>query len=59
METVNKLSIKRVLSTNEALCLSLRRNSTTLDKGVSDLAKMSGLNEQFIRLHIDQIRNWL
>lgn len=59
MSTDNKITIRRILSTNETLCRLLQRNSPDTDKGVLELSKLSGLPENFIRLNIDTIRNWI
>lgn len=59
METVNKIKIKHALNANEALCLSLRRNSPTLNEAVLELSELSGLSKEFLLLHIDTIRNWI
>lgn len=59
METNCKINIKKVLRENEVLGRFLQRGSPDLSYGISTLAKLSGLNEDFIRLHIDKIRNWI
>lgn len=59
METNMKISIRRILNVHETLSKSLQRNSPQLEQGISELSKLSGINEQFIRLHIEQIRNWI
>lgn len=59
MPVETRITIRRILNANEALCKLLQRNSLQIDKGVSELSKLSGISENFIKLHIDQIRNWI
>lgn len=59
MEIQNKLTIKKVLRDHEVIARFLQRGSPDLGFGISKLSELSGLNENFIRLNIDKIRNWI
>lgn len=59
MEIQNKLTIKKALRDNEVIGRFLQRGSPDLGFGISKLSELTGLNEYFIRLNIDQIRNWI
>lgn len=59
METNSKIAIRKAINQKPILAQGLKRNSKTFEQDVKEFAMFTKISEDFIRLNIDQIRNWI
>lgn len=59
METNCKIAVKHWINNNPELAQGLKRGSDRLDTSIKELSLKTSLNESFLRMNIDQIRNWI
>ncbi len=59
IETNTRITIRKALEQNPLLAKGLTYNGDTLEADIASFANVTGLHPEFIRMNLQQIRNWI
>lgn len=59
MDTLNKIGLKRCFGNNTHLSKRIKKESgEALNKAIQELSDLTGISENFIHTHIQEIKNY-